>query len=218
MSYSEDFKQLQRTIQEQGERSECRQTGYMLELIGASFSFAPYDLLYELHQGWLTDVPLNANFAHQLATNIWEGLDGQELDKTGWSPRQLSFLDLPIDHAGDICATYGPKFKAQYEAIKPEILKPSRRANIVICTPGDAQIMHSESIGHLEYPCTQSYQFLNRADNVLHMHVHMRSQNIRLMPLDNYIQMHLQTCICAELRLKAGKITVSFGSLHMLEN
>lgn len=189
-------------------------TGSMYELTGASSVLYEPDSVFTMIPDWRN---FNEAFADSLAEHIWNGNPNLQ----SLSDRAKKFLEVPDNYKTSICATYGPKFAKTYKDVYAEIeANPSntRRAISHINIPSDWLITQADELSHLEFPCTIAYQWLPRAGE-MNLHVHMRSQCAFLIfPLDVWVQTRLMQKMAEQFNMEIGKLSHSFGSLHLIES
>lgn len=189
-------------------------TGDMLEAFGqlANLPFNSDELLFALPS--LIGMP--KAFMRSFAEALIAGdANGDRLE--AMPAKAKTFLAVPKDAnlPASFSIMYGPKIHAQLDNCLLELKADnSRRAILHILTEADRLIIDRPDLAHLEYPCTTCIQFFNR-QGILYMHVHMRSQNIRLMEIDAYNFCRLGEHIAGLLELEcANTFTMTFGSLH----
>lgn len=188
-------------------------TGVMYELIGSASCLYDVSTVFTTMPKWRG---FNSIFADSLALHIWNGNPNLQ----NLSERSKKFLEVPDSYKASICATYGPKFAKTYKDVYDEIqANPmnTRRAISHINVPSDWLITQADELKHLEFPCTLAYQWLPR-NGRMNLHVHMRSQCAFLIfPLDVWIQVRLMQNMAEQFSMKLGKLTHSFGSLHLMQ-
>lgn len=122
---------------------------------------------------------------------------------------------------------YGPRIVKQLPFIYDELKfdSSSRRAVISILDAEDLTILQDKREGrtNVEYPCTNSIQFLIR-ENKLHIYVNMRSNNmVTTICYDVYNFTSLQKFVLNELvnfypTLELGSYTHNIISAHIFED
>lgn len=178
----------------------------------------------------VTTPELGAQFTHprisridyDYAQKFWEfmisgGTDAKEAFKE--YPNVAKFIDKPKSDAlpENFNTFYGPRIVAQLPAIIKELStkENSRRAVIQILQEQDQILLDSDET--LEYPCTDSITFSIR-EGYLHMHTHMRSQNVAtVMQLDFFLMSKLFNHVADLLNLNVGCYTHSIVSAHIYE-
>lgn len=127
------------------------------------------------------------------------------------APHFKAYLD---PETGEQRSPYGPRLRHQIPyAIQSLQQDPdSRRAQVVVWNAAlDAQD------GLHDYPCTTSLQWLLR-DGLLHMQVHMRSNDFWLgVPYDVFMFTQLQLTVASALGVGVGAYRHSAASLHIYE-
>lgn len=130
------------------------------------------------------------------------------------------FLSKPkSEHLPDNFNTfYGPRILRQLPAVLKELetKENSRRAVINILNEDDQLLLDSDET--LEYPCADSATLLIRR-NKLHLHLHMRSNNMgNVSKLDMYLWGRFQCEIADKLNVELGNFTSSVVSAHIFES
>lgn len=113
---------------------------------------------------------------------------------------------------------YGPRILAQLPSIEKELRSSSdsRRAVISIIYPEDLQLLDKPD-ETLEFPCCDSATFFIREEK-LHVHVHMRSQNMgQILKLDMYLWGRFACELAERLNLSIGKFSSSVVSAHVFK-
>jgi hypothetical protein len=132
-------------------------------------------------------------------------------------PNTAKFLEKPksSELPANFNTFYGPRILEQTPFIISELKKnpDSRRAVISILEKSDLLLLDKDE--SLEYPCCDSATFFIRGQK-LHIHLHMRSQNMgQVLKLDMYLWARF-TCELAEmLGIPAGTFTSSVVSAHV---
>jgi thymidylate synthase/broad specificity phosphatase PhoE len=115
---------------------------------------------------------------------------------------------------------YGPRIRRQLPEIINELQtnKNSRRAVISILSEEDLQLLKATDDPNLEFPCADSGTF-NIRQNKLHMHLHMRSNNMgNVAKIDMYLWGRLMESIANLLNVELGGVTYTIVSAHIFEN
>jgi hypothetical protein len=112
---------------------------------------------------------------------------------------------------------YGPRILMQLPHIVKELKNSpnTRRAVISILDKDDLLLLDKDE--SLEFPCCDSATFFIR-DNKLHVHVHMRSQNMgQVLKLDMYLWGRFTCELAEELEIPTGKFSSSVVSAHVFK-
>lgn len=110
---------------------------------------------------------------------------------------------------------YGPRILSQLPYVIQELkVNPnSRRAVISILDAGDLLLLDKDE--SIEFPCCDSATIYIR-DGKLHIHLHMRSQNMgQVLKLDMYLWGRFACEMAEELQCELGKFTSSVVSAHV---
>lgn len=135
-------------------------------------------------------------------------------------PSTAKFLEKPknTELPANFNTFYGPRILAQLPAIKKELQENSntRRAVISIIDKDDLILLDKKD-ETLEFPCADSGTFLIR-DGKLHLHLHMRSQNMaQVLKLDMYLWGRFACDLAKELGVAVGEFSSSVVSAHIFE-
>lgn len=117
-------------------------------------------------------------------------------------------------------ALYGPRIMHQLPYILEELSTNinSRRAVISILDADDLELLRAVDDPNLEFPCCDSATF-NVRDGKLHMHLHMRSNNMgNVAKLDMYLWGRLMMHINNILKTELGEVTYTIVSAHVFES
>jgi thymidylate synthase len=134
-------------------------------------------------------------------------------------PNIARFMEKPKseDLPANFNTFYGPRILQQLPFVEKELRDhpDTRRAVISILDSDDLQLLDKDE--SLEFPCCDSATFSIR-EGKLHVHLHMRSQNMgQVLKLDMYLWGRF-TCEFAEkLGLPVGKFTSSVVSAHIFQ-
>jgi hypothetical protein len=112
---------------------------------------------------------------------------------------------------------YGPRILTQLPYVVKELREnqTTRRAVISILDKDDLLLLDKDE--SLEFPCCDSATFFIR-DNKLHVHVHMRSQNMgQVLKLDMYLWGRFTCELAEELGIAIGKFNSSIVSAHVFK-
>jgi len=112
---------------------------------------------------------------------------------------------------------YGPRILQQLPFVEKELRDhpDTRRAVISILDSEDLQLLDKDE--SLEFPCCDSATFSIR-EGKLHVHLHMRSQNMgQVLKLDMYLWGRFTTEFAKKLNLPVGKFTSSVVSAHIFQ-
>lgn len=134
-------------------------------------------------------------------------------------PNVAKFMEKPKSEGlpENFNTFYGPRILTQLPYVVSELSNSpnSRRAVISILDKDDLLLLDKDE--SLEFPCCDSATFFIR-DNKLHVHVHMRSQNMgQVLKLDMYLWGRFTCELAEELDYPVGKFTSSVVSAHVFK-
>lgn len=159
------------------------------------------------------------NYRFMAAELVWI-LSG---DESPWICDYLkawsTFLDVDVDGNKKLMGAYGPRlrkiFKVDQLKYVIDTLKKDPFSRQAIMTISNPEIDHK---GWKDYPCTQSFQFQIR-DNELNMTVVMRSNDIYKGATYDWFNFAAIQCIIASiLKVKPGAYFHCANNLHMYES
>ncbi len=132
-------------------------------------------------------------------------------------PQVARFMEKPksSDLPENFNTLYGPRILSQLPYVIQELkANPnSRRAVISILDANDLLLLDKDE--SIEFPCCDSAIIYIR-DGKLHIHVHMRSQNMgQVLKLDMYLWGRFACELAEELQCELGKFTSSVVSAHV---
>jgi len=134
-------------------------------------------------------------------------------------PNVAKFMEKPKSEGlpENFNTFYGPRILTQLPYVVRELREnqTTRRAVISILDKDDLLLLDKDE--SLEFPCCDSATFFIR-DNKLHVHVHMRSQNMgQVLKLDMYLWGRFTCELAEELGIAIGKFTSSIVSAHVFK-
>jgi hypothetical protein len=134
-------------------------------------------------------------------------------------PNVAKFMEKPKSEGlpENFNTFYGPRILTQLPYVVRELKESpnSRRAVISILDKDDLLLLDKDE--SLEFPCCDSATFFIR-DNKLHIHLHMRSQNMgQVLKLDMYLWGRFTCELAEELGYSPGKLTSSIVSAHVFK-
>jgi thymidylate synthase len=126
-----------------------------------------------------------------------------------YAPQYANFAE----DDGRAYGAYGKRFAVRLPAVI-DVLRhdpDSRQAVVSLWEPRDLAQKKRD------VPCTISWQFFVR-NNALHMHCHMRSNDVWLgLPYDVFVNTLVQRVVASELLLPVGEYCHTVGSMHLYE-
>jgi hypothetical protein len=134
-------------------------------------------------------------------------------------PNVAKFMEKPKSEGlpENFNTFYGPRILTQLPYVVNELKNApnTRRAVISILDKDDLLLLDKDE--SLEFPCCDSATFFIR-DGKLHIHLHMRSQNMgQVLKLDMYLWGRFTCELAEELDVPTGKLTSSIVSAHVFK-